>query len=910
MSLKDLSSSDLARIDAICLDYESDFRQGKTPDIEAIVAQKGGNLAAELRQELELVREELASSLIEPSGIDTDPGHPPEHYFTPIGLPKPGASIGPYVVGGQIGRGGMGVVLSAIDTRLDRQVAMKVLAIEIAKRKGLTERFEREARAVAALSHPNIVELFDVGVVNGLPYAVMEFLDGELFDERLRRGAMAPQEVRRLGAQIADALATAHEANVIHRDLKPHNIMLVKSSGEQQPRSDKQPPTASGWHDSHAVVHPDEGTIAKLFDFGLSRAPDFALDDGAEQTGDGVILGTPGYMAPEQVRGERVTTAADIFSLGCVLYEAFYGQLAFDGDTKSARFAATLNHSPVTDSARRREDPPLAELIDRCLAKDAGERPESAATIANALRSGLTNELSSPSSPSQGRSSLSRRTWLAVGAASIGAVALAAVYYQEEPQQLSDIRSLAVLSFTHEGRSATDSSDSASDAETRPPSDAQRPMPAPIGDAPLERGEQLASMLVHELTRSSELKVPPFRPLVAETPEQFRQLGESLEVDALLTGTLDSSREGETEFIEIDLKIVAADSGKQLWGKTIVSEAGTSLLEQGKLATDIASAIGKRLTTTAEEEMPPSVDSFNCLVDGKTRADPDSQAGLAMALMCFQQAHQADQRFADPVAGIALTSITLAAQSSTGKAIELIQQARESAKEALQRDASSIDARLAVAMLDWQTVNRYRQADRSFQELVMKEPNNWQVRYQYGLLLQTTGRPDEAARSLREASQLNPLSVLAKVERARAEWYRGNVDRAIDDAKRLREKYEDNDFARGLLIDIYEHQGRYDLAAAEDPSLGFKPGGTAEDYISKRARRLQALPYGAFGEACNAAILRARTIDGLDDYALADLSDPMPPMLPLLLAVHPSFAAVRALPRSEEILPDPSQWSS
>ena len=909
MSLKDLSSSDLARIDAICLDYESDYRQGKTPDIEAIVAEKGGNLAAELRQELELVREELASSIIEPSGIDTDPGPPPEQYFSPIGLPKPGATIGPYVIGAQLGRGGMGVVLSAIDTRLDRQVAMKVLAIEIAKRKDLTERFEREARAVAAISHPNIVELFDVGVVNGLPYAVMEYLDGELFDERLRRGAMAPQEVRRLGAQIADALATAHEANVIHRDLKPHNIMLVKSRGDQHPQADKHAPNPSGQHDS-AGSNQDEATIAKLFDFGLSRAPDFALDDGAEQTGDGVILGTPGYMAPEQVRGERVTTAADIFSLGCVLYEAFYGQLAFDGETKSARFAATLNHSPVTDTDRRREDIALAELIDRCLAKDADERPESAAMIASALRSGLNNDSASIPSGSDGRSGFSRRTWLALGAASIGAAALAAFYYPEEPKQVSDIRSLAVLSFTSEGGSSTPESKPDSETSTPLASDAKRPMPGPIGDAPLERGEQLASMLVHELTRSSELNVPPFRPLVAETPEQFRQLGESLEVDALLTGTLRSSREGETEFLEIDLKIVSAESGKQLWGKTIVSEAGTSLLEQGKLATDIASAIGKRLTATAEEEAPPSVDSFNCLVDGKTRADPDSQAGLAMALMCFQKAHEADQRFADPVAGIALTSITLAAQSSTEKAIELIQQARESADQALQRDASSVDARLALAMLDWQTVGRYRQADRSFQELVMKEPNNWQVRYQYGLLLQTTGRPDEAARSLREASQLNPLSVLAKVERARAEWYRGNVDRAIEDAKRLRDKYEDNDFAKGLLIDIYEHQGRYDLAAAEDPSLGFKPGGTAEDYIAKRASRLQALPYGAFGEACNSAILRARTIEGLDDYALADLTDPIPPMLPLLLAVHPSFASVRVLPRSEEILPDPGQWST
>ncbi|MGI9470571.1 MAG: protein kinase domain-containing protein [Rubripirellula sp.] len=889
MSLKDLSSSELAKIDAICLSFESDFRRGKSPDIAEFVASYGGDHREDLRCELELVQEELASSVIEPSGMETDPGSPPDSYFETIALPRPGGTIGPYVVGSQLGRGGMGVVFSAVDTRLDRQVAIKVLAIEIAKRKDLTERFEREARAVAAISHPNIVELFDIGVANGLPYAVMEYLDGELLDERLRRGAIEPQEVRRLGAQIADALSTAHEANVIHRDLKPHNVMLVKNRRDN-----------NSVETEYRSADQESGTIAKLFDFGLSRAPDFAFGDAAEQTGDGVILGTPGYMAPEQVRGERVTTAADIFSLGCVLYEAFYGQLAFDGDTKSARFAAALNSDPPTDPIRRRADLPLSELIDRCLAKDADARPESAASIAKELRSGITSPATTTPKRSSGKDARpwSRRGWLMLAAGGVGAAALAALYFRNDPQQLNDVKSLAVLSFME---------DTSQDSTRVASVEGDRPMPAPVGDTKLKRGEQLASMLVHELTRSSQLKVPPFRPLVAETPSQFRELGRTLEVDAFLTGKMRSIQEGSTKFLELDLQIVSAINGKQLWGKTILTEAGTSLLEQGKVATEIASAIGQRLTSTADEEAPPSVDSFNCLVDGKTRADPDSQVGLAMALMCFQKAHEADLRFADPVAGIALTSITLAAQSTSEEAVKLIQQARDSADEALRRDPVSIDARLALAMLDWQTVGRYRQADRSFQELVMAEPNNWQVRYQYGLLLLTLGRPGEAARSLREASQLNPLSVLAKVERARSEWYRGNVERAIQDAKRLRDKYEHNDFARGLLIDIYEHQGRYELAAAEDPSLGFKPEGSAEEYLSKRKQRLVELPYGAFGEACNAAILQARTLEGFDDYMLAELTDPMPAMLPLLLAVHPSFAAARLLPRAEEILPDPNQ---
>ncbi len=359
MSLSDLPASELARIDAVCLEYESKLRLGENPSIADLIARHGGTNHEILKRELELVQEELSRESRSPfggiadsgrsesaEGEETIAGGPPVAAPLPLTgeLPSPGTRIGPYVISRELGRGGMGVVFAAVDTRLDRRVAIKVLSVEISKRRDLTERFEREARAVAAISHPNIVELFDVGVFNGLPYAVMEFLDGEPLDEKLARGPMQPQEVRRIGAQIAEALATAHEAKVIHRDLKPQNVMLV-------PRHASEINPDAGEDGSHAEA---DTKIVKLFDFGLSRAPDFALS--AEETGTGLIMGTPGYMSPEQVRGERVTPAADIFSLGCILYEALYGTRAFDGRTNSARFTATLHHDPQPDPIRRRED--------------------------------------------------------------------------------------------------------------------------------------------------------------------------------------------------------------------------------------------------------------------------------------------------------------------------------------------------------------------------------------------------------------------------------------------------------------------------------------------------------------------------------------------------------------------------
>jgi serine/threonine protein kinase/tetratricopeptide (TPR) repeat protein len=894
MSLDELSASELSRIDAICLQYETNLRNGQKPDISEIVARQGGQNAEVLRHELELVFEELENSPADPPETEVGSGG---KYFGPAALPSAGVKIGRYVVEDMLGRGGMGVVFKAFDELLDRTVAIKMLAVEIAKRRDLTERFEREARAVAAISHPNIVELFDVGASDGLPYAVMEYLDGELLDARLKRGAMDAGEVRRIGAQIADALATAHEANVVHRDLKPHNIMLVRRSGGE-----------AGGSASASEETETEGaasTIAKLFDFGLSRVPSRGLGESADESGDGIILGTPGYMAPEQTRGEVVTPAADIFSLGCVLYEAFYGKRAFAGRTKASLFAATLYDDPQPDPIRRRDDVDLADLIQSCLQKDAKERPQSAASIAKRLRhrGPVHNPIMRQAESGYSHGQVTRRRLLELVGGGMAGAAFGAIFTNGAANELTQIDSIAVLSFM-------DDSPGTHSSANPMPDGVVSMTPPPVGDMQLRRGEQLAALLVHELTRLSEVKVPRFRPFVAETPGEFREIGATLEVDALVSGNMRTVKQGSKEFLELDIQIVSAKTGNELWGKRIQTDSGDNLLEQSKLATEIASVIGHRLTSTAAEVAPPSVESFHCLVDGKTRSDPDSLRGLEMALMCFQKAHDIDRRFADAIAGISLTSITLAAQTGTEKSVELIRQARESSAEALQLDPKSIDARLAAAMLDWQTVGRYQQADRAFQELVMIAPNNWQVRHQYGLLQLATGRTLDALRSLREASQLNPLSVSVKVDLARAQWYRGNQERAIQDALRIRDRYDDSLLAKGILVDLYEHQARYADAAAEHQSFELPPAATANEYFQERRLRLEELPYGPFGDAVNQAILQTRSAEGIDDLALAELTDPMPPMLTLVLAAHPSFGPVRLLPRAKEILPSEMPFSS
>src|SRR5438270_7534635 len=282
-----------------------------------------------------------------------------------------GTKLGPYEIQSALGAGGMGEVYRAVDTRLDRTVAVKVLASHLSSSPELKQRMEREARTISSLNHPSICHLYDIGSQDGTDYLVMEFLQGETLAERLRKGAMPLNEIYKIGIAIAEALAVAHRQGIVHRDLKPGNIMLTPGG-------------------------------AKLMDFGLAKplglqntgvgsgsAPAFtaaATLSGPSPlsplTTAGSIIGTIQYMSPEQIEGKEADARSDIFAFGSVLYEMVSGTRPFAGKSQISLASSILEKDPEPISALKPLTPVAFEhVVTTCLQKNPEDRFQSAYDI-------------------------------------------------------------------------------------------------------------------------------------------------------------------------------------------------------------------------------------------------------------------------------------------------------------------------------------------------------------------------------------------------------------------------------------------------------------------------------------------------------------------------------------------------
>jgi len=313
--------------------------------------------------------------------------------------PSAGSRLGPYEIVVLLGAGGMGEVYRAHDRRLGRDVAVKVLPASMSADPAALERFEREARAVAALSHPNIVALFDIGQDGATTYVVSELLEGQTLRDRLAGGPVPTRKAIEYSRQIADALSAAHERGIVHRDLKPENIFVTT-----------------------------DGRV-KVLDFGLAQFSPAAIEAAAtisptpQHTSAGLIVGTVGYMAPEQIRAQQVDPRADIFALGAVMFEMLTGTRAFRGDSSADVLAAVLQKDPPAAPIDAAIPPPIDRLVRRCLEKSPAERFQSARDLGFALDATSAGPVAALAAPSR-----SPRLGRAVGAAAAAVVCTAAAF--------------------------------------------------------------------------------------------------------------------------------------------------------------------------------------------------------------------------------------------------------------------------------------------------------------------------------------------------------------------------------------------------------------------------------------------------------------------------------------------------
>ena len=588
----------------------------------------------------------------------------------------PGARLGPYEIVAAIGAGGMGEVYRARDARLQRDVAVKVLPERLARDSEARSRFEREARAVAALSHPNILAIHDFGIEEGIAYAVTELLEGETLRERLARGRLPIERAVGYALQIAAALGAAHEKGIVHRDVKPDNVFVTL-----------------------------EGHI-KVFDFGIAKRSEEPVVEGASSTADtapGTVLGTVGYMSPEQLRSEPVDTRTDLFSFGCVLYEMIAGERAFGRPTPADTLAAILNADPAPiDTAATGCPAELARVVSRCLEKRREARFQSARDLAYALEASLrTSRPVRRRIPRSGR----RR-----------------------------VDSLAILPFANGA-----------------------------GEPDLDYlVDGLTEDLIHALARLSPARViarsSVFRYKgIAVDP---RAVGRELEVAAVVTGRA-TVRASE---IDVAAELVDVSDGAQIWGERYRRPLTALLALEEEIGAALAGSLeGRKRRAAPPPRVAASPEAYDLYLQGRYQWNRRTEEGFEKALELFEKAIRVDPSFALAYSGISDAYTFLGGYGHRAPEVAF-PRAREAAEKALSF-GSFADAHGSLASVLHRYAWDFPRAESEYRRALSENPAHATAHHWFGLFLLTMGRFAEARAEVERASALDPLSLVVREDR-------------------------------------------------------------------------------------------------------------------------------------------------
>ncbi len=627
----------------------------------------------------------------------------------------------------ELGRGGHGGGFLARDPRLGRRVALKVPRPEALLSEDLRQRFLREARAAAALAHPNLVTIHEIGDDQGRPFLVLELLEGQPLTEVIHGTPLPLGRLLTLAIQIADALDAAHAIGIIHRDVKPANIFVTR-------RGD-----------------------AKVLDFGLAKlAAPFQVSaasmstvapDAEQITGPGTTLGTVAYMSPEQARGEDLDTRTDLFSFGVVLYEMATGRRAFGGSTTAVVFDEILNRMPVPIARVNLELPlELERIIRKALEKNRELRYRSAAEMRSDLtrlqretESGhlvaatVRTDLQPQPQPPMPAARVGRRTaaiWIGAAALVIGGAALA---YRFAAGGLDRIDSLAVLPFVNASGSP----------DTEYLSDG-------ITEALINALSQLQGVRVSARSLAFRYKGKDVDPLKA---------GRELKVGAVLAGRV--TMRGNTLVIQADLMDVSTAS--QIWGSQYSRPVADILAVQDDIATEIFDKLRLRLTgeeiKRATKRYTEDAEAYQLYLKGRFYWNQGTIGGFKKSIEYLQEAIAKDPKYALAYAGFADSSISLGSFY-----VEAIADAKAAATKAIELDPTLAEAHVALGHINFWLDWNWPAAEREFRKGIALNASSALAHDQYATFLAAMQRSDEAIAEAKRAQELDALSPIVNTD--------------------------------------------------------------------------------------------------------------------------------------------------
>ena len=638
-----------------------------------------------------------------------------------------GTHLAQYEIVAPIGSGGMGNVYRARDLRLGREVAIKVMAPHIASDPDMRQRFETEARAIASLSHPSILSIYELAIVEGVPVAVMELLEGQTLRERMKRGPIAWREAVEISASIAEGLAAAHAKGVIHRDLKPENVFITS-----------------------------EGVV-KVLDFGLAlqrlHVDAGGNDPTVARTAEGIVLGTFGYMSPEQVLGERVDGRSDVFSTGCVLYEMLSGRALFSGSTPQEIIASLMHDSlPAMSAFDPLAPTELRTIVTRAVDRAPTRRFDSARDLGMALRALLTG--------------------------SAGKVA------GKRPRPRG--KSLGVLPFVNAG-----------------------------ADPQIEYlTDGITESIINSLSQLAGLRVVP-RSLVFRykgLQSDPATVGLALNARTILTGRV--VQHGDVLNIQAELVDTATES--QLWGEQFRQKTTDLLTVQEEIAWQISEALRLKLTGAQKKRLRKRhtavPEAHQEYLRGRYHWNQWTPDGFRRAREHFERAIGLDASYALAFSGLGDALGSMAYYGFVAPE-EGFPRARAAAARAIELDPDLSDAHATLALAKLFYEWNWADAERELKTALRLNPKLAIAHTIYALFLNTCGRFDEAIDEARLGRDLEPLSVFTGISVCWGLRLAGRFAEARDESLRLRELVPGLEGAGNVLLNAYEQLGELEKAA-------------------------------------------------------------------------------------------------